>query len=89
MKTIKKQVAEIYNKKGLNAVYSFLNKQGIEFKKNVVEFGLHTNKKAAEEKNNWINNNELRFHYYSVGFMARSGYRYNRIRGIELTIIVK
>ena len=80
----KQQVVEIYNAKGLVSVYSFLKKQGIPFRKNVVEFGLHTNKAANEEKNSWINKNELRFHYFSVIIKARSGYGYNLIRGIEI-----
>lgn len=81
---VKKQAVEIYNAKGLVSVYSFLKKQGIAFRKNVVEFGLHTNKAANEEKNSWVNKNELRFHYFSLGIKARSGYSYNRIRGIEI-----
>ena len=85
---VKKQVVEIYNAKGLKSVYSFLRKQGIKFRLNVVEFGLNTNQKACNEKQNWINNSKLRFHYYSLGIRARySGYSYNRIRGIEIVLL--
>ena len=85
---VKKQVVEIYKAKGLTSVYSFLKKQGINFRKNVVEFGLHTNKQALMEKNEWINENDLRFHYYSISVKSRkTGYTYNRIRGIEIVIL--
>ena len=85
---IKKQVVEVYKAKGLKSVYSFLRKQGIAFHKNVVEFGLHTNKIANEEKRSWVNNQELRFHYYSIGIRSRhTGYGYNIIRGIEIVIL--
>lgn len=84
---LKNQVAEIYKERGLKGVYSFLKQSGISFNKNVVEFGLRTNKTACAEKTEWVNSSELRFHYYSIGIKARSGYSYNKIRGIEIILL--
>ena len=63
-------------------------KNGVKYKVVVSEFGLNTNKQALVEKNKWINENDLRFHYHSLSVKSRkTGYVYNRIRGIEIVIL--
>ena len=91
MKTLNKEqiksINEVYTTKGLKGVYSFLKANGYSFRKDVVEFGLNTNKTANEEKSNFINHTQLQFHYYSRGVKCRkSGYGYNVIRGIKLQL---
>ena len=78
----------IYREKGLKGVYSALHEKGIDFKKEVIEFGLDTNKNANERKKLFINHDELKFHYYSKGVKSKkTGYNYNIIRGIKLNLI--
>ena len=87
---IKKCIVEIYNAKGLNSVYSFLNKNGIKFEKQIEVFGLHTNKQAVDSKQKWVNHNKLQFHYYNRGISSRrNGYSfsYNEIRGIKIVLL--
>ena len=78
----------VYKEKGLNGVYALLRKNGVKYKVVVNEFGLNTNKQALKEKSEWINEGNLRFHYYSLSVKSRkTGYTYNRIRGIEIVIL--
>lgn len=85
---MKTQLLEVYKSKGLNGLYAYMRKQGISFTTDTREFGLHTNKKAHEEKDSWLKaetGNELRLHYYSVAVVSRrTGWSYNRIRGIAI-----
>ena len=85
---IKAKAIETYKESGLNKMYSFLKKNGIYFKKEVYEFGLDSNRQHCEDKKNWINVNELQFHYYSLGIKPRkTGYSYDRIRGIRIVLL--
>ena len=92
MKTIKNQLLEL-SKQGnsLNIIYSELRKNGLHFKKEVFEFGLHTSKSANLEKELFLNektaDNVIHLHYHSLAVKARSGYTYNRIRGMKITIL--
>ena len=89
--SIKKQVTEIAKEQGLNSVYAFLRSKGIKFEKEVFWFGLDANKKDQAEKAKFIAEktpaNEINLHYYSIGIKSRkTGYTYNRIRGIKLKL---
>ena len=89
-KTSKKEMMSVYKERGLNGLYSFLRKKGINFTKNVIDFGLSGSTKVANEKKEWLeektDSKTIRFHYYSVGIKSRrTGYNYNIIRGIEIT----
>ena len=80
----------IHSEHGLNGLYAYLRKHGIKFDKSIIEFGLNSSKKANEAKENWLSEttdkNTFRFHYYSVSVKARkTGFNYNKIRGIEIT----
>ena len=84
----KEEIISVYKTKGLNGVYAFLRKNEVKYKVVVSEFGLNTNKKALIDKSDWINENDLRFHYHSLSVKSRkTGYTYNRIRGIEIVIL--
>ena len=81
-------VNEVYAKSGLKGVYKTLNKSGIKFRKEIIEFGLNTNAQAIAAKCDFIDHAKLQFHYYSRGVKCRkTGYGYNVIRGIKLVIL--
>lgn len=85
---ITKEIQKTYREKGLNSIYAFLKRNGINYKVAVVEFGLQTNSLAVREKSQWMENKDLRFHYYSLGIKSRkTGFSYNRIRGIEIILL--
>ena len=85
---MKAQLLEVYKSKGLNGLYAYMRKHGISFTTDTREFGLHTSKKALQEKDSWLKaatGNELRLHYYSVSVTSRrTGWSYNRIRAIAI-----
>ena len=78
-------IKKIYKKKGLNGLYAFLRKSKIEFTTEVVEFGWDS-EKARNEKERWLTQSPLSFHYYSTGGKARSGFQVNMLRGIKIII---
>jgi len=82
---IRKEIINLYNEKGINSVYAFLKRNNIDYTKNVIEFGLDS-KKTNVKKTEWLNIEELKFHYYSQLIKAKSGWSYNLIRGIEISI---
>lgn len=77
------------NGSGLNTIYSILTKNGYTYQKEVFNFGLHTNKQAQKDKEDFLNeqtdSNVVHLHYYSLAIKAKNGYTYNRIRGLKLT----
>lgn len=90
-KVSKKQIMNVYNEHGLNGLYSFLRKNEIDYSTSIAEFGLNSSLKSKQEKNDWLEEKTekgvFRFHYYSIGIKSRrSGYSYNIIRGIEITL---
>jgi len=85
---VKKQIATVYSQKGLNGVYAFLRKNQIPYELDVVEFGLHTNKKALKQKDAFLKADPLHFHYYSVVRRGRqNGYKYKVLRGLKITLL--
>ena len=90
----KKEILKVYNENGLNGLYAYMRKNGIKYEKEIFEFGLddcRNSCKNCKYKKNWLNEktdkNVFRFHYYSIGIKSRkTGYNYNIIRGIEITI---
>ena len=81
-------IHEVYVESGLKGVYKALRNAGIEFKKEIMEFGLNTNTQAGIDKCDFIDHAKLQFHYYSRGVKCRkTGYSYNVIRGIKLVIL--
>lgn len=91
-RTNKKELVNVYNEKGLNGLYAFLRKHGINYTKEINEFGLNCSKKTYDKKKEWLNErtdkNTLRFHHYCINVKSRkTGYSYNKIRGIQLNIL--
>lgn len=86
MNNLTEKINQIYNQKGLNSVYSFLKREKINFEKIVHEFGLNTNKKAYQAKKDFINNDQLKFHYYSILIRNKKGYYFNLLRALEIKI---
>lgn len=85
---VKREIALVYSKKGLNGVYAFLKKNKIRYELAVIEFGLHTNKKAQEQKEAFLKADPLNFHYYSLLRRGqRNGYKYNVLRGLKITLL--
>lgn len=81
-------IHDVYMESGLKGVYKALKNAGIEFKKEIMEFGLNTNTQAGIEKCDFIYHSKLQFHYYSRGVKCRkTGYSYNVMRGIKLVIL--
>lgn len=81
-------IDKVYAESGLKGIYSQLKKAGIKFKKEIVEFGLHTNTQAYNDYREFINHSKLQFHYYSRGVKcSKTGYHYNVMRGIKLVIL--
>jgi len=76
---------KIYKDKGLNGLYAYLKKSQIPFTTEVVEFGWDS-EKARNEKERWLTQSPLSFHYYSTGGKARSGFQVNMLRGIRVII---
>lgn len=81
---------QIYLDRGLNGLNSALKK--VAHKREVYEFGLSCNKKARHEKQDFLlgeeSQNEIRVHYYSVAKKSsKTGYSYNLLRGIKITIL--
>lgn len=88
--TINDLRAFILNKwfdKGLNGVYAFLKRNGINYTKNVVEFGISTNKGAIADFKKWesekTNSNVFRFRY---GTDTRIDTHTYLIKGIEIEL---
>ena len=79
---------KVHKEKGLNGLYAFLRKAKIEFTTEVIEFGWDS-VKARNEKERWLSQSPLNFHYYSTGGKAKSGYQVNMLRGIKIKIIIK
>ena len=83
----KKQALKVYEERGLNALYRFLKKNNVSYKKKVEEFGLD-GVATQKAKSEWLKGGEFRFHYFAIGIKSRkTGYSYNRIRGIEIQIL--
>lgn len=81
-------INQVYTESGLKGVYKALKNSGIEFRKEIIEFGLHTNAQALIDKREFIDHAKLQFHYYSRGLKCRkTGYNYNVIRGIAIHIL--
>ena len=73
-----------------NAVNSLLAKSGLTISEEILEFGLHTNKKSIAAKEDAINNAgrfELIAHYHSVGIKSKS-FSYNVIRAKKVTFLL-
>lgn len=90
-KISKKELVKVHQNEGLNGLYAYLRRNGIEFEKSVKEFGLNGSKKSVTAKQNWLSektdNKTLRFHYYGIGVKARkTGFNYNILRGIEISL---
>ena len=82
------EIKKVYEQKGLNGVYAFLRKNGVNYKTKVEYFGLATNKEAAKDKIEWLKSGELRFHYANLQVKsAKTGWKYNRLRGIEIILL--
>ena len=72
-----------------NAVNALIKKSGLKFQAEVLEFGLHTNKKSIAAKEDAINNAgrlELIAHYHSVGIKSK-GFSYNVIRAKKIVFL--
>jgi hypothetical protein len=81
--------AFIEQKKGKNSLYAFLRKNNIEYEVSTIKHGLETSKKAREAKKYFERSSDgerLRLHYYSVQVKARSGWKYNVLRSLEITL---
>ena len=88
LETVVNEINNVYSKKGLNGVYAFLRKNGVNYKTKVEYFGLATNKEAAKDKIEWLKSGELRFHYANLQVKsAKTGWKYNRLRGIEIILL--
>lgn len=82
-----KELREVHKNGNMNNVYGWLNRNGFKYKKHIVEFGLD-NKTNSDEKSEWLKGSDLRFHLYSVLVRSKkTGWSYNRIRGVEIEII--
>jgi len=81
------ELREVYRNGNMNSVYGWLRRNGFNFKKHIVEFGLD-NKTNWNEKSEWLKESDLRFHIYSILVRSRkTGWGYNRIRGVEIEIL--
>ena len=88
LETVVNEINNVYSKKGLNGVYAFFRKNGVNYKTKVEYFGLATNKEAAKDKIEWLKSGELRFHYANLQVKsAKTGWKYNRLRGIEIILL--
>jgi len=91
MKATKKEMLRVYKESGLNGLYAYLRKNGIAYERDVYNFGLEGAKKAEQMKREFLAEDKgekiLRFHYYCTSVTARNGFSYNRLRGIEITIL--
>ena len=85
----KKNLIDVYNVKGLNGLYAFLRKNGVNYKREEFEFGLNTNAKTGLAKQEFLNaqtaDNVLHLHYASRGVTARNGFKYTILRALQIT----
>lgn len=88
-KELEPTLKAIYKEKGLNGVRAYLKRNNILYRADIHAFGLHTSKKAIEAKADFLNNNVLAFHYYSLGGRKNrnNGFTYNEIRAIQFIIL--
>jgi len=85
MKT-EKEIKKLYNEKGLNSIHAYLKRNNINYKQEIIEFGLQGNKKAEKAKKEFLKGS-LCFHYYSQGVTSyKTKYMYNILRGTKITI---
>lgn len=81
----KREMRKVYEDKGLNALYAYLDKNGIKYRIKTVEFGTAGSKKAVADRQAWRDGeqeSELRLYYCNRLVKARkNGYCYNIARG--------
>jgi len=80
------EINNVYVEKGLNGVYAFLKRNGINYTVEIKKFGSATYQNNIE-KMQWISDSKLRFDYESERRVSDvSGKRYSILRGIEIII---
>ena len=80
------EINNVYVEKGLNGVYAFLKRNGINYTVEIKKFGSATYQNNIE-KMQWISDSKLRFDYESERRVSDvNGKRYSILRGIEIII---
>ncbi len=80
------EINNVYVEKGLNGVYAFLKRNGINYTVEIKKFGSATYQNNIE-KMQWISDSKLRFDYESEKKVSDvTGKRYHILRGIEIII---
>jgi len=83
---IANEIKNVYAEKGLNGVYDFLKRNGINYTVKIKKFGGATYQNNIE-KMEWISESNLRFDYESERKVSDvNGKTYYILRGIEIII---
>jgi len=86
LETVVNEINNVYVEKGLNGVYAFLKRNGINYTVEIKKFGSSTYQNNIE-KMQWISESNLRFDYESEKKVSDvTGKRYHILRGIEIII---